>query len=495
MSNNPSTGPRPAADLGSGGEPEDRVSAGGPDDPADTGGAADRSADGPLSRGYRALTLTLVGLISIVAFEGLAVSTVMPTIAADLEASAGYALAFSAMFTAQLLGIVVAGAWIDRQGAMPAMMWGQGLFGLGCLLAGMASTLPVFLLGRVVTGLGGGLVVVALYVVIGGSYPPRLRPRVFAWISAAWVLPSIVGPLLAASISSLWSWRGVFLLVVPAVGATLAALFARRELVRSAATRPDTSAEGLRGHLRVAWLGLVIALGAGTFQWAGTTLVPPRPLPVAAVVVGLALLAIGVPRILPRGTLRLWRGLPSVIAARALLTATFSGAISFVPLMLVTQRSLSEAMAGAILALASLGWTFGAWVQGRPRLLGRGAGLVLVGAACAAAGSALYSLVALGSWPLPIMLAATVLIGLGMGLGTTATSVLMLEIAPPSEHASASSALTLADTLGSVMGISVTGTIYASLTGRPDLAFGLVWAAAAAFTVVGVVAGRRVSTA
>ena len=43
-------------------------------------------------------------------------------------------------------------------------------------------------------------------------------------MSAAWVLPSIVGPLLAASISAVWSWRGVFLLVVPAVAATLAAL-------------------------------------------------------------------------------------------------------------------------------------------------------------------------------------------------------------------------------------------------------------------------------
>lgn len=481
MSTNPPTGPQ-AASTATGATRATR--------------SVGHGADGPLSPGYRALTLTLVGLISIIAFEGLAVSTVMPTIAADLDASGGYALAFSAMFTAQLLGIVVAGAWIDRRGAMPAMMWGQGLFGLGCLLAGIASNLSTFLLGRVVTGLGAGLVVVALYVVIGGSYPCRLRPRVFAWMSAAWVLPSIVGPLLAASISAVWSWRGVFLLVVPAVAATLAALHARREKVRSAATRPTAGqhAGALRGHARIAWLGVVIAVGAGAFQWAGTTLIPPRPLPVAAALVGLALLAVGVPQILPLGTLRLRRGLPSVIAARALLTATFSGAISFVPLMLVTQRSLSEAMAGAILALASLGWTSGAWIQGRPRLLGRGAALVVVGAGCAAVGSAGYALVTLAHWPIPVMIAATILLGLGMGLGTTATSVLTLELAPPQDHASASSALTLADTLGSVMGISVTGTIYASLTDRPDLAFALVWAGAAAFTVIGVLAGRRIAS-
>ena len=150
------------------------------------GGLGER-ADTPFAPRYRAVTSALVCLVSIVAFEGLAISTIMPVVAAELDAAGAYALAFSAMFTAQLLGIVLARPWIEGAGAWPVMRAGQLLFALGSLVAGVAPQLGVFLVGRVLAGLGAGLVVVALYVLIGACYPPSLRPKLFGWISAAWV--------------------------------------------------------------------------------------------------------------------------------------------------------------------------------------------------------------------------------------------------------------------------------------------------------------------
>lgn len=453
------------------------------------------------------MTSALVCLVSIVAFEGLAISTIMPVVAVDLDAAGAYALAFSAMFTAQLLGIVMARPWIDAAGAWAVMRSGQLLFALGSLVAGLAPQLGVFLLGRVLAGLGGGLVVVALYVLIGACYPPALRPRLFGWISAAWVLPSIVGPLLAAAVSQAWSWRGVFLLVVPAVAATLAVLSRAlpdtggeaEATARPAAdpAAPDSSDPdgsprrvGARGALLV---GLGVIVGAALFQWAGTRLAPPQVGATMAAVGGLVLLGIGLPRLLPAGTLRAGRGLPAVVLARGLSTAAFSAAVAFVPLWLVSQRGMSTAGAGLVLAVASLGWTCGAWVQGRERLRGAGPGLVVVGAACAAAGIAGYALLAVvgGSplWAVP----AGALLGLGMGLGTTAQGVLILQLAPPARHPAASSALMLADTLGSVLGVSVTGSVYASLAGDAAIAFPIVWGCAAASALAAVVVGRRIA--
>ena len=43
------------------------------------------------------------------------------------------------------------------------------------------------------TGLGAGLIVVTCYVLVGRAYPDAIRPRVFSMLSAAWVLPSLVG--------------------------------------------------------------------------------------------------------------------------------------------------------------------------------------------------------------------------------------------------------------------------------------------------------------
>ena len=80
---------------------------------------------------YAALTLALVSLILVIAFESMAVSTAMPEVALELDAVRSYGLAFSIMLTTQLLGIVLAGVWCDRSGSLPSLLTGQGLFALG----------------------------------------------------------------------------------------------------------------------------------------------------------------------------------------------------------------------------------------------------------------------------------------------------------------------------------------------------------------------------
>ena len=186
----------------------------------------------------RAITAALLLLTTMIAFENMAVATAMPTVAAQLDAVSSYGLAFSAMMTAMLLGIVLAGPWADRSGPVPPVFWGQALFALGAIACGAAPTFGVLLLGRVITGLGAGLVIVAEFVVIGRTYLPARRPAVFGWISAAWVLPSLVGGPLAGWLTTQLSWRWVFwVVVIPA--AVAAALLLRRRGTLGGPGHPD----------------------------------------------------------------------------------------------------------------------------------------------------------------------------------------------------------------------------------------------------------------
>src|SRR6185312_1771664 len=99
------------------------------------------------------------------------------------------------------------------------------LFGGGLVVSGVAGSLTVMLAGRALAGLGGGLLVVALYVVIAEVYPKTVHPRVFSYLSAGWVLPSLVGPALSGWLAQEVTWRAVFLLVPPlTVPPTLALL-------------------------------------------------------------------------------------------------------------------------------------------------------------------------------------------------------------------------------------------------------------------------------
>ena len=94
---------------------------------------------GPLSRPYLEVTLAVLALVTIVAFESMAVSTAMPSVARDLEAVRSYGFAFSVMLTAQLLGIVLAGVWTDRSGPLPGSLVGQALIAVGAATCGFAT--------------------------------------------------------------------------------------------------------------------------------------------------------------------------------------------------------------------------------------------------------------------------------------------------------------------------------------------------------------------
>ncbi len=327
------------------------------------------------------VSVAIVGLVTLIAFESMGVITAMPMVATDLDAVRSYSLAFSLFFTASLLGMVLAGGWSDVHGPTAPLVTGMVLFAGGLVLCGTATTFLVLLLGRLVSGGGAGALVVTMYVVVAAVYPERARPKVFGWVSAAWVVPAVVGPLLAGWLATEHSWRLVFLAVPPFA---LLALVMLMSQLRSL-PRPPPGARPPDRRVR-ALLGLGLAVGAALLQWAVQQFSAPGPTAVAAGLVGLVLVVGSLPRLVPAGTLRAARGLPSVIAVRGLFTAAFFGAETYIPLALHAEKGLSLSAAGLTLTSGALGWAAGSWLQGRPRLhasrhvlLATGAVLVALG--------------------------------------------------------------------------------------------------------------------
>ena len=496
---------------------------------------------GPMGPAYRLLTVALLALVTIIAFEAMAISTAMPAVARDLDAVRSYGLAFSFMLTAELLGIVLAGVWADRSGPLPSLFAGQLLMVAGSAMAGLAPTFSVLLAGRLVAGLGAGLIVVALYVVIGRAYPDALRPQVFSWISAAWVLPSLIGPPVAGWLTSTWSWRWVFLIVLAPIAVTFAVVSNQRDHItggagahealpsdETVAARQEALAEpggalpapegaqaagcppaaeaapagGATGdrpadHRRLALLGLGVAISAGAMQWGSTQLSSAQALPVALAVLGLIGIAVTAPQLVPAGSLVMARGLPAVMMSRFLLTAAFNGALTFIPLMLVAERHLSLTAAGITLTVGALGWSFGSFVQGRHFVHNRRSELVVAGGASLTFGILLLAAIAEFGWHYYLVGFATTLAGLGMGLAMSSTSVLSLSLSQVRDHGRTSSSLQVADVLGSVMGISVAGAVFAAMhnpAGSDIHVFELIWLALAAVAALAMVSGQRTRT-
>ncbi len=406
---------------------------------------------------FRSLTFGIVALVLLVAFEAMAVTTAMPVAVRELNGLSLYAWGFSGFMVASLFATVVAGGIADRRGPVPPFLAGVTLFTGGLILAGLAPTMVLFLLGRAVQGLGGGAVVVALFVIVGRAYPGHLRPRVFAVISSAWVLPSIVGPLVAGTVSEHASWRWVFLGLVPLVLGPLLVMLPRLRHLPS--VEPGTPQAGRN------WLALFAAVGIGLLQWAGQEL---QWFSLIALAVGVVAIVVSLPKLLPPGTLRFRRGLPTVVAMRGLLAGAFFGSQAFVPLMLIEHRGLSTTVAGLTLTVGALGWSSGSFWQGRRSLRTPRSQLIRIGALFVALGTAVVALAVFTTVPVWLAAVGCAIAGLGMGLSLASLSVLLLDISPVEQQGVNTAAAQMSDSLGNVIFIGLGGVLFAFLHERVD---------------------------
>ncbi|MER6161360.1 MFS transporter [Streptomyces sp. NPDC001868] len=415
-----------------------------------------------LGRSYRGLSIGIVSVVLLIAFEAMAVGTAMPVAARELDGISAYGFAFSAYFTTSLFGMVLAGQWADRRGPLGALTAGIGGFAAGLVLAGTAGAMWLFVLGRAVQGLGGGLVIVALYVVVGRAYPERLRPSIMAAFAASWVVPSVVGPLVSGAVTEQLGWRWVFVgipvLVVLPLGLALPQI--RRRAAGPVKREGEAAAPSFdRRRIRLA---LGISVGAGLLQYAAQDLRWWSFVPAA---VGVGLLVPAVLGLLPRGTYRAARGLPSVVLLRGVAAGSFIAAESFVPLMLVTQRGLSPTLAGFSLAAGGATWALGSWVQARARVEPYRERLMTVGMVLVAAAITTLPGALIDSVPVWTVAVAWAFGCFGMGLVISSTSVLLLHLSAPEQAGANSAALQMSDGLSNALLLAAGGAAFAALGG------------------------------
>lgn len=441
------------------------------------------AADSILSPQYRATTLGMVALVSLHAFEALAVAAAMPTVATALDGLRLYALAFGGTLATSVIGMTLAGRWSDQQGPARPLWLGLACFIAGLLVAGLAQHMPVLVLGRLLQGLGAGAISVSLYVLVGRCYPEALRPRVFAAFSAGWVVPSLIGPAISGLIVQHAGWRWVFL------GVPLLALPAAW-LLRPALRRVRPAAGVAPGNDAVVRWAAGAAIGA-LLLYVGGQLGGPSA--AAVLLPALLLLAFCSWKLLPRGTLRLHHGLPSVIALRGIAASAFFGCEAFLPLLLQRERGLSPLLAGVALSLGALGWFSGSWYQGHQRGSWTRRQLLHAGALLMCAGIIATALVLQASVPLWLALAGWTLTGLGMGLIYPSLSVLTLSLSPADQQGANSSALQLSEALAVATTLAVSGSLFAALLAH-DVVLGylLIFAIMLVLAALGVVVARRV---
>lgn len=413
------------------------------------------------------LTAGILLVEVMVAIEALVVTAIMPAIKKDLGGLEFYGLVFSGFSLAALVAAPIAGRAADRRGPGPPFLLFTGLFIAGTLLSGLATTMPILALMRVLQGFGAGGAYTVSLVAVARTYPEAGRARVLALLASAWIVPGLLGPSYGVLIASTIGWRWAFFSMVPlTLAAAALALPALRRL-------PQATTRGL--HLAIRW---PVQLGVGIAAvMVALSLISLATIPL--LLVGLVVSLPALNHILPEGSFHAQRGMPVAVISIFLLIVAFIGGEYFIPLLLTVVRHRSLTEAGVVITLGTVSWSIGSWWQSRvvvqmsrPRLVILGAAMVVI---------ALTAMLAtIVGAPLALPFAAWFIAGVGMGIAYPTLYMVVMESAHHGGEGKAIGAGEVGERLGLALGGGLGGACIAiAAAAHAPLSVGL----AGAFTL------------
>src|SRR6185437_8889011 len=157
-------------------------------------------------------------------------------------------------------------AWLSRVfGRKNYYMACVAHFTLTSLFCGLAPTLGIMLISRVLQGIGGGGLAPVEQAILVDTFPPAQRASAFALYTVAIVTAPAIGPVLGGWITDNYNWRWVFLINLP-IGAL--SLFLTSRFVHDPPSfEAERKSARKAGKLRIDTLGiLLIGLGSAALE-------------------------------------------------------------------------------------------------------------------------------------------------------------------------------------------------------------------------------------
>jgi len=196
--------------------------------------AAPIDDDRELERGFSRYQSGLVALLAFVQFTIILDFIIMSPLGAILMpalniSAAQFGVAVSAYaFSAGISGVLAAG-FADRFDRKRLLLFFYVGFTAGTTLCALAPNYHVLLLGRVVTGVFGGVVGSVVLAIITDLFPLRLRGRVMGYVQTAFAASQVLGIPIGLFLANYWNWHVAFGAIVGfAIAVILAVLLLMR---------------------------------------------------------------------------------------------------------------------------------------------------------------------------------------------------------------------------------------------------------------------------
>jgi MFS transporter, DHA2 family, multidrug resistance protein len=220
---------------------------------------------GPINPWVIAITVTIATFMELLDTSIANVS--LPYIAGGLGRSYDEVTWILTTYLVANAVILPMSAWLSRVfGRKTYYMACVALFTVTSFLCGVAPTLMIMLIARVLQGIGGGGLAPVEQAILVDTFPPAKRATAFALYTVAIVTAPAIGPVLGGWITDNYNWRWVFLINIP-IG--LLSLYLTNRFVHDPAAFAEErkTVRDARGKLNVDNVGIaLIAVGSGALE-------------------------------------------------------------------------------------------------------------------------------------------------------------------------------------------------------------------------------------
>lgn len=445
---------------------------------------------------YLGTSTVLAGGVALYATNNFLTISLLPSTVADIGGQRYYAWVTTVYLVASVMAATTVNPALAKFGPRVSYMLALSVFGIGSTACALAPTMEMLLVGRVVQGLGGGLLAGLGYAVINAALPQWLWTRASALVSAMWGVGTLLGPAAGGLFAQFGLWRWAF----GALVAMTAAIVVLVPFVLPARQSVEPS-EARGARIPVVSL-LLLGLAAMTVSVAG---VQHNPV-VMAGLVGLGALLVGVfvvvdrrreakvlpPSVFGSGPLK-WIYLTIAV----LMAATMAD--MYVPFYGQHLMGLTPVAAGFLGAALAVGWTVGELMSASLTRRATIIRVVAIAPIVMGCGWALVAVAQRDGLNLPLLVVwvlGLVTAGVGVGIAWPHLSAWAMGcVDDPSEGGTAAAAINTVQLIAGAFGAGVAGVVVNMLSAGDVAAARWLFLVFAALAVVGGIASFRASRA
>lgn len=389
-------------------------------------------------------------------------STALPTIVGDLGGVEIMQWVSTTYILASTVSMPFYGKMGDRIGRKRLLVMALGLYGFGKLICGITPNMEGLILGRAISGLGGGGLVILSQAILADVVSARARGKYMGAIGAVFAAANVLGPVLGGWFVQVTGWRMIFWFTIPlaVLSMIVAGVFIPTDAHKDAREKTDVWGIVFSATFVVS-LVLGCSWGGTQYSWVSWQILG---LFGASALSAVAFILVEKHVESPVLPLSLWknRNFTLCTICGMLIYGCFDGAINYIPTYLQIVDGESPEIAGLMLVPMMAGSLITSTVTG---FIASHTGHVKwmpIAMSATVAGGFLLMATMNAATPTWLAMVYFFIIGFGLGIGSQILVLIVQNEFPHNMVGTATAGNNFYRQIGSTLGTAVVGSVFTS---------------------------------